>query len=54
MIVSSFYEKAELEQFLKHEIKPDDYAQCIDCLWPALLNANLSIVLKDGKFIKHY
>ncbi|KAJ0170911.1 hypothetical protein K1T71_013683 [Dendrolimus kikuchii] len=47
MIVSSFYEKAELEQFLKHEIETRDYAHCIGACWPALLNANLSVVLKD-------
>ncbi|XP_013185041.1 beta-alanyl-bioamine nonribosomal peptide synthetase ebony [Amyelois transitella] len=48
MVVSSFYEKAELEQFLKHEIEPVDYAACIDLCWPALLLARLSVVLTDG------
>lgn len=48
MIVSSFYEKAELEQFLKHEIEPTDYRDCIDACWPALLAARLSVVLRDN------
>ncbi|XP_053619845.1 beta-alanyl-bioamine nonribosomal peptide synthetase ebony [Plodia interpunctella] len=48
MIVSSFYEKAELEQFLKHEIEPLDYAVCIDLCWSALLQARLSVVLNDA------
>ncbi|KAM3957963.1 LOW QUALITY PROTEIN: nonribosomal peptide synthetase ebony [Aphomia sociella] len=48
MIVSSFYEKAELEQFLKHEIETLDYAHCIDACWDALLRARLSVVLRDG------
>lgn len=49
MIVSSFYEKAELEQFLKHEIETRDYADCIDACWSALLQARLSVVLKAGE-----
>lgn len=47
MIVTSFYEKAELEQFLKNEIEVSDYAHCIGACWPALLKARLSVVLKD-------
>ncbi|KAJ8715460.1 hypothetical protein PYW07_009942 [Mythimna separata] len=47
MIVSSFYNKAELEQFLKHEIDTNDYAVLISDTWPALINANLSVVLKN-------
>ncbi|KAJ2940472.1 hypothetical protein O0L34_g6402 [Tuta absoluta] len=47
MIVSSFYEKAELEQFLKHEIEVGDYADVINACWDALLQAQLSVVLKD-------
>ncbi|XP_037876452.1 ebony protein isoform X1 [Bombyx mori] len=47
MVESSFYEKAELEQFLKHEIETRDYADCIDACWPALLQAGLSVVLND-------
>lgn len=49
MIVSSFYEKAELEQFLKHEIETHDYADCIGACWSALLQARLSVVLKTGE-----
>lgn len=49
MIVSSFYEKAELEQFVKHEIEENDYADCINACWSALLAARLSVVLKDRK-----
>ncbi|XP_073963377.1 nonribosomal peptide synthetase ebony [Choristoneura fumiferana] len=47
MIVSSFYEKAELEQFLRSEIEPRDYAHCISACWPALLRARLSVLLRD-------
>lgn len=49
MIVSSFYEKAELEQFLKHEIEPNDYADVVGACWSALLAARLSVVLRDGE-----
>ncbi|KAG6459387.1 hypothetical protein O3G_MSEX011364 [Manduca sexta] len=48
MIVSSFYEKAELEQFLKHEIETRDYALCVHACWAALLHARLSVVLNDA------
>ncbi|XP_026745827.1 uncharacterized protein LOC113507173 [Trichoplusia ni] len=48
MIVSSFYNKAELEQFLKHEIDTKDYAVLISDTWPALLAAQLSVVLKNS------
>ncbi|XP_045506438.1 tyrocidine synthase 3 [Colias croceus] len=47
MIVSSFYEKAELEQFLRHEIDTRDYAHCISACWQPLLQAGLSVVLED-------
>ncbi|XP_063389390.1 beta-alanyl-bioamine nonribosomal peptide synthetase ebony [Cydia fagiglandana] len=47
MIVTSFYEKAELEQFLRHEIETRDYAHCISACWAALLQARLSVVLRD-------
>ncbi|CAB3257676.1 unnamed protein product [Arctia plantaginis] len=48
MIVSSFYNKAELEQFLKHEIEITDYAGLISEIWTSLLDTKLSIVLKDA------
>ncbi|KOB65291.1 Ebony, partial [Operophtera brumata] len=47
MIVSSFYEKAELEQFVKHEIEVQDYAHLISAVWTPLLTAGLSVVLSD-------
>lgn len=49
MIVSSFYGKAELEQFLKHEIEVRDYALLISAVWAPLLTAGLSVVITDGK-----
>ncbi|XP_047512420.1 mycosubtilin synthase subunit C [Pieris napi] len=48
MIVSSFYEKAELEQFLLHEINTRDYAHCVSACWEPLLEAGLSVVLEDS------
>ncbi|XP_032523252.2 beta-alanyl-bioamine nonribosomal peptide synthetase ebony [Danaus plexippus] len=47
MIVSSFYEKAELEQFVRDQIAPRDYALCITACWHALRAAALSVVLED-------
>ncbi|XP_050357431.1 plipastatin synthase subunit B [Nymphalis io] len=47
MIVSSFYEKAELEQFVRHEISRGDYALCVGACWAPLLAAGLSLVLED-------
>ncbi|VVD05713.1 unnamed protein product [Leptidea sinapis] len=49
MIVSSFYEKAELEQFLRSEIHVRDYARCIDACWQPLLLADLSVVLENNE-----
>lgn len=47
MIVSSFYNKAELEQFLKHEINVKDYEGLINETWEALIDTRLSVLLKD-------
>lgn len=48
MIVASFCEKAELEQFLRNEIKPADYTDLINATWTELLAVRLSVVLRDS------
>ncbi|XP_041985259.1 linear gramicidin synthase subunit C [Aricia agestis] len=48
MIVTSFYEKAELEQCLLNEIQKQDYALCLQACWAPLLTAGLSRVLTDA------
>lgn len=53
MITSSFYEKADLEQWLKPDIHVYDYAELLDKIWDPLLEANLSFIVKNeyGKVV---
>jgi amino acid adenylation domain-containing protein len=47
MITESFYEKADLEQWLKSDIHRADYKDLTDKLWEPLLQKNLSFLVKD-------
>lgn len=51
MITTSFYQKADLEQWLMPDISTNDYTELIDAMWKPLLEKNLSFVTKneDGK-----
>lgn len=47
MITESFYEKADLEQWLKPDIHREDYKDLTDKLWEPLVQKNLSFIVKD-------
>lgn len=53
MIVSSFYEKADLEHWLKPEIRENDYKDLLEDTWDVLVNKGLSFMVNDknGKSI---
>uniref|UniRef100_A0A6M2DYW7 Putative non-ribosomal peptide synthetase/alpha-aminoadipate reductase n=1 Tax=Xenopsylla cheopis TaxID=163159 RepID=A0A6M2DYW7_XENCH len=47
MVTNSFYEKADLEQWLMPNIYKTDYAEILDAIWDALIEKGLSFVVKD-------
>ncbi|XP_077302857.1 nonribosomal peptide synthetase ebony [Arctopsyche grandis] len=47
MIVSSFYEKADLEHWLKPEIKECDYNDLLNDTWKILVDKGLSFIVRD-------
>ena len=47
MITTSFFEKADLEQFIKDEILPSDYSDILEMIWQVLIDKDLSFVVKD-------
>ncbi|XP_017479430.1 PREDICTED: mycosubtilin synthase subunit C, partial [Rhagoletis zephyria] len=49
IIVDSFYGKADLEQWLKLDIFPNDYSDLINDIWIALVEKNLSLVVRDKR-----
>nr|ATB56363.1 Ebony2 [Leptinotarsa decemlineata] len=46
MIAASFYEKADLEQWIKSDVSLSDYYELIDKLWEPLLEKKLSFIIK--------
>lgn len=53
IITSSFYHKADLEQWLIGEIFVSDYTELMEALWEPLLEKSLSFVTKTetGKVV---
>lgn len=53
MITTSFYQKADLEQWIVSYISEADYTELMDALWKPLLEKGLSFVAKteDGKVV---
>ncbi|XP_053946246.1 beta-alanyl-bioamine nonribosomal peptide synthetase ebony [Anastrepha ludens] len=49
IIVDSFYGKADLEQWLKPDIFPNDYSDLINDMWDVLVEKNLSLVVRDRR-----
>lgn len=47
MITDSFSEKADLEQWIVPPILPENYHEMMDKMWPHLLEARLSFVVKS-------
>lgn len=53
MITTSFYQKADLEQWIISYISESDYKELVDALWEPLLEKNLSFIVKSetGKIV---
>lgn len=53
MITTSFYQKAELEQWLMPDISESDYTELLNILWEPLVEKKLSFVTKteSGKTV---
>lgn len=47
IISDSFYEKAELEQFVRPSINRGDYKESFDPVWHQLVEQGLSFVIKN-------
>lgn len=47
IITTSFFEKADLEQYIKDEILRTDYADILQDIWEILVEKNLSFIIKD-------
>lgn len=47
IISDSFYEKAELEQFVRPAINRGDYKEAFDPIWNVLVEQGLSFVVKN-------
>lgn len=48
IITTSFFEKADLEQYIKDEILRTDYADILQDIWQVLVEKDLSFVIKDN------
>ncbi|XP_055381226.1 beta-alanyl-bioamine nonribosomal peptide synthetase ebony [Condylostylus longicornis] len=48
IITESFYEKADLEQWLKPDILPSDYYDILTAVWGPLVEKGLSFIVKNG------
>nr|CAH7759239.1 unnamed protein product [Callosobruchus chinensis] len=53
MITTSFYHKADLEQWILSDISESDYKELVDALWEPLVEKNLSFIVKSetGKIV---
>lgn len=53
MITTSFYHKADLEQWIISEITEDDYVELLNVLWAPLVEKDLSFIVKSdtGKIV---
>lgn len=49
IITTSFFEKADLEQWLKPHILYTDYADILNAIWDVLVEKDLSFVVKDTR-----
>lgn len=48
IITTSFYEKADIEQFIKNDIRRTDYADILEAIWEVLVAKDLSFIIKDS------
>lgn len=48
IITTSFFEKADIEQFIKNDIVRTDYADILEAIWEVLVEKDLSFIIKDA------
>lgn len=48
IITTSFYEKADIEQFIKNDILRTDYADILEAIWEVLVAKDLSFIIKNS------
>lgn len=48
IITTSFYEKADIEQYIKDDILRTDYADILEMIWEVLVAKDLSFIIKDS------
>lgn len=48
IITKSFYEKADIEQYIKNDILRTDYADILETIWEVLVAKDLSFIIKDS------
>lgn len=48
IITKSFFEKADIEQFIKNDILRTDYADILEAIWEVLVAKDLSFIIKDS------
>jgi len=48
IITTSFYEKADIEQYVKDDILRTDYADILEMIWEVLVAKDLSFIIKDS------
>lgn len=47
IITTSFYEKADIEQYIKDDILRTDYADILEMIWEVLVEKDLSFIIQD-------
>jgi hypothetical protein len=48
IITKSFYEKADIEQYIKNEILRTDYGDILETIWGVLVEKGLSFIIQDA------
>ncbi|CAO1426789.1 unnamed protein product [Diamesa tonsa] len=48
IITTSFYEKADIEHYIKDEILRTDYSDILEMIWDVLIEKDLSFIIKDS------
>lgn len=48
VVTTSFFEKADIEQFIKNDILITDYADILEAIWDVLVSKDLSFIIKDA------
>lgn len=49
IVAKSFYEKADLEVYIKEYIKKQDYIDIMELIWDDLVSKGLSFIIMDSK-----